>query len=70
MNKLTEAQRKKISKGLVIAADVVTAGATIASVVMLGKSMKDGDAKKITGFGALSVTSAVLLATSISVTRK
>lgn len=70
MNKLTEAQRKKISKGVEIAANVATAGATVASLVMLGKSMKAGDTKKITGFGALSVTSAVLLATSISVTRK
>ena len=65
MKKLTEVQRQKISKGVKIATTATTAAATVASVVMLGKSMKDGDAKKISGFGALSVTSAVLLATSI-----
>ena len=57
---ISDEQRKKIGKAASIAATITTGAATVASTVMLGKAMKDGDAKKITGFGALTVASTVL----------
>ena len=60
MKKLTDVQRQKIGKAAGIAAVVTTAAGTVASAVMLGKAIKDGDAKKINGFGALTIASTVL----------
>ena len=67
MNKLqiSAETRKKIGKGAHIAATLTTGAATVASAIMLGKAMKDGDAKKITGFGATTIASTVLFTSTL-----
>ena len=57
--------RKKVGKGAHIAATLITGASTVASAIMLGKAMKDGDAKKITGFGATTIASTVLFTSTV-----